>query len=264
MDDRQLDLFAPRLPASPDPASPRRPAIVPTALTDAELIAAIPDVGLQDCAVLAEEAGRRRLAAAVPALARLCRRFAGWGSDAAVPEQLAALGALTRIGGRAAAAIVAAGIVKAEFVGPTLAAAVAAAATLDATLPDDTILGLLRHDDRQLRADACHCVRASPAIIAALIELLDDLHPAVVRAAAIALGRLGRIEARPPLTRLLDEEPAPDIIGAFGGIADEAGLILLGRLAQRIPALAGAVLDTLEDVDHPLAASIAAALQVPD
>lgn len=263
MDDRQLDLFAPRRPAALDPTPQRRAAIAPAALTDAALIAAIPEVGLTDCAALAAEAGRRRLAAALPALSRLCRRFAGWGGGA-VPEQIAALAALVRIGGRSAAAIVAEGIVKAEFAGRTLAAAVNAAAILEAMLPEETISRLLRHDDPQLRADACRCARASPAVIAALIDLLDDLHPAVAASAAIALGRLGRIEGRPLLRRLLEEAPAPDIIGAFGRIADEAGLILLGRLAQRIPGLAGAVLDTLEELDHPRAAAIAAALQVPD
>jgi hypothetical protein len=264
MDDRQLDLFAPGRPAPHDAVPQHRAAVAPAALTDAELIAAIPEVGLQDCAALAAEAGRRRLAGAVPALGRLCRRFAGWGRDAAVPEQVAALSALTRIGSRAAAAIVTEGIVKAEFAGPTLAAAVAAAAELDARLPEDSILRLLRHDDPRLRADTCRSAGASPSVIAALIDLLDDLHSTVATSAPIALGRLGRIEARPLLTRLLDEAPAPDIIGAFGGIADEAGLILLGRLAQRIPSLAGAVLDTLEDLDHPRAAAIAAALQVTD
>ena len=52
---------------------------------------------------LAAEAGRRRLAAAVPSLETLCRRFSGFGIDRMVPEQAAALQALAAIGGREAA-----------------------------------------------------------------------------------------------------------------------------------------------------------------
>src|SRR5258708_129836 len=72
-------------------------------LDDAALVAAIPESSLSDSSMLAAEAGRRRLAAAIPALAALCRRFAGFGIDRAVPEQAAALQALAMIGGRDAA-----------------------------------------------------------------------------------------------------------------------------------------------------------------
>ena len=205
---------------------------------------------------LANEAGRRKLVSAVPALARLCKRFSGWGIDTLVPEQVAALGALTRIGGPAAAAVVADGIARAVFIGPNLGQAVAAAAALDVVLPEETSLRLLRHDTPKLRADVCRCVRASPAVIAALIELLDDLHPAVGRAAACALGRFGRLEARPLLLRLLHEAPTEAVVAALAGVADEECLILLGRLARRVPALAGAVTDALEANDHPDAATL--------
>ena len=262
MDDRQLDLFAPPRPATVT-AARHRPAVDPAALSDAALIAALPEANLQDCTALAAEAGRRRLAAAVPALARLCGRFAGWGLGAAVPEQVAALDALSRIGTRGAAASVAEGIARAVFVGPTLGHAVAAAAALEAKLPEDIVLTLLRHDDPRLRANASCCARASPAVLGLLIDLLGDLHPAVHSAAACALGRLGRVEARPLLTRLLHEAPTPEIVWALAGLADEACFILLGRLAQRNPALTGAVIDALEASDHPRAAAIAATLQAP-
>jgi hypothetical protein len=264
--DRQLDLFQPARPAGvPRNPAPRPvPALDPAALSDAALIAALPEAGLRDCAAMAREAGRRRLAASVPALAGLCRRFAGWGVDALVPEQVAALEALTRIGGRAAASVIAEGIVRAAFIGPTLGSALAAAAALDAVLPEEKILGLLRHDDPLLRENACRCTRLSPTVTAALVELLDDLHPPVSQAAACALGRLGRVEAKPALLHLLHESPNAEIVAAIVVIADLDCLILLGRLAQRVPVLTGAVIDALESSDHPRAAGIAATLQEPD
>jgi hypothetical protein len=263
-DSGQLDLFAPRppRPVSETPQTSSRPD--PASLTDDALIAALPDTGRRDCAALAAEAGRRRLEAAIPALGRLCRRFAGWGADAPVSEQEFALAALVRIGGSTAASIVADGIARAAFIGPTLIVAVAAAASLEAALPEPTLLMLLRHDDARVRAEACRCARMSPAVAEALVALLGDLHhPAVVRAAAIALGRLGRTEARAVLHRLLRDEPAPDIVAALAPIADEEGLVLLRRLAQRAPDLADSVITALETSDHPRAAAIAAAFAVP-
>jgi hypothetical protein len=104
MYEQQLDLFS---SASiqvdrPVPLSMElRPAA--TVLDDQALIAAIPDSNLADSIALAAEAGRRRLAAAVPSLEALCRRFSGFGIDRMVPEQAAALQALAVISGREAA-----------------------------------------------------------------------------------------------------------------------------------------------------------------
>ena len=74
-------------------------ALAPASIDDAALIEAIPDAGIANAPELATEAGRRRLAAAVPALERLCRRFVGFGSDRTIPEQRAAVEALAMIGG---------------------------------------------------------------------------------------------------------------------------------------------------------------------
>ncbi|MGB8843709.1 MAG: HEAT repeat domain-containing protein, partial [Aliidongia sp.] len=193
--------------------------------------------------------------------ARLCGYLSGWGKEHLVPEQVAALDALVKIGGRDAGEAVVAGILQRVFIGPTLGSAVAAAAALAAIVPEKTLLGLLRHDDPHLRVNACRCVRGSASVVALLIDLLDDLHPAVATAAACALGRIGRIEARLHLTRLLDEDATPDIICALAIIADRDDLIQLGRLAQRTPTLVGSVLDALDSSDHPYAAVIAATLQ---
>ena len=87
---------------------------------DERLIAAIPESRLSDSGNLAAEAGRRRLAAAVPALAMLCRRFAGFGTRRPVPEQAATIEGLAMIGGRDAASAVSELIERAVVQEPTL------------------------------------------------------------------------------------------------------------------------------------------------
>ena len=54
-----------------------------------------------------------------------------------------------------------------------------------------------------------------------LVDLLDDLHGPVAVAAGCALGRAGRIEARPMLARLLRDEPTEEVIEAVSAVADE-------------------------------------------
>jgi hypothetical protein len=92
-----------------------------------------------------------------------------------------------------------------------------------------------------------------------LVELLDDIDRRVANEAACALGRMGRVEARPALLRLLREAPSAAVIDALGAVADEESLVLLGRLARTRPDLADAALEALDDSDTPRAAAIAAA-----
>src|SRR5271170_191882 len=202
MYDQQLDLFSSagiqaerRLPQSVE----LRPAV--TALDDQALIAAIPESNLADSIALATEAGRRRLAAAVPSLEMLCRRFSGFGIDRLVPEQAAALQALAAIGGREAAQAVSQLIVRAVVQGPTLNLAVSTAAQIGSALPADVLRSLLRHPDPGIRASVCGCARRRPEFISVMIDLLDDLNQGVARSAACALGQIGRIEARPMSAR---------------------------------------------------------------
>ena len=227
------------------------------------MIAAIPDTSLSDCALLAAEAGRRQLAAAIPAIAALCRRFAGFGADRIVPEQAAALRALAEIGGREAGQVVSGMISRAVVQGPTLAVAVAAAAELHALLPPNILGSLLQHADPSIRAAACRCARRSPEVIALLIGLLNDSDRTVARSAACELGRLGRSDARPALKQLLREAPSRDVVESIAAIADEECLVLLGRLARTTPDLADAAIDALESIDHPRASAIAAAARRP-
>ena len=262
MDDRQLDLFASPAPViAPSRSEARQEAPEPSSLSDPDLISGLLEGGLRNCAVLAAEAGRRKLAAAVPALAQLCRRFTGWGATALVPEQVAGLRALQEIGGRAAASAVVHAIVRAEIAGPTLRIAVAAADALGATLPEDVALQLLRHDDPGVRALTCRCVRPSAASAALLLELLDDLRPEVHQAAACALGMMGRAEARASLIRLIHRSPSKETVEALAVVADQQGLALLLHTGEQVPALANAIVEALECCEYPGAPSVVRRLQ---
>src|SRR5271169_2398450 len=87
MCDQQLDLFSSSGIQAERPL-PQSMELRPTAtaLDDQALTAAIPESNLPDSIALATEAGRRRLAAAIPSLETLCRRFSGFGIDR--PAQL--------------------------------------------------------------------------------------------------------------------------------------------------------------------------------
>jgi HEAT repeats len=261
--DSQLDLFAGSgLPAAPHttPSAKPRP-IPPTELEDAALLAAIPTSGVTDGPALAAEAGRRRLAAAIPVLADYCRRFAGFGTQHPVREQIAALGALGAIGGADAANAVARIIASGWVQGPTLVGAVAIAARLRSRLPIDLVLLLLRHVDPAARADACRLARHGPDIVATLIDLLGDLHREVSIAAACALGRMGRPEATPLLKQALRQSPSLPVIEAVPPVADDECIVLLGRIARSSSDLNVAARDALDAIDHPVAARLAARLR---
>jgi len=262
---QQLDLFR-YVPATPEPPPSdevARPGIGPESVEDDELIAALPHAGFAHSVALAAEAGRRRMAAAIPALEALCRRFSGFGADRIVPEQAAAIDALARIAGADATGALARLIARRTVQGPCLQRTVAAAACLGAKLPAATVLELLRHDDPQIRADACRFAQASPVVVAQLRDLLDDLQRPVRMAAACTLGLMGRNEVRPLLARYLREEPSAQLIDAVAPVADEECIILLGRIGRTMPALSAAALDALDSIDHPRASRIAAEIGVP-
>ena len=257
--DRQLDLFAAaghRADLVPAPPA-RAPAVLPAELGDNALLERIPRASLADCHPLAAEAGRRRLHTAIPALEELCRRFRGFGLRQPIPEQVAALEGLALIGGAAAARTVERIIIERVVQGPGLVVAVEAAARLGVRLPPDRALPLLRDPEPRVRAAACRCARSGPDVAQVMIELLGDLHAEVSRAAACALGRMARCEARPILVRLLSRDPSAEVIDAAASFGDEECLILLGRIGRARPDLADAVLAALEGIDEPRAAAIA-------
>lgn len=262
MSGEQLELFAADgLHAEPDTALPECPLIDAAALDDAALVDAMALSSATDTVLLAEEAGRRRLQAAVPALEALCRRLKGFGLRHRLREQTAALRALTQIGGAAAAEAVARIIADAVVQGPGLCDALAAASRLGCRLPSGLLPGWLRHADPAIRAEACRCVRPRQGVEALLIELLTDLNAPVALEAACALGRLGRPEGRPALLRLLQTTPSAESIDAVVPIADDDCLVQLARLGRARPHLLANVLEALDAIDHPRAEAIAAALR---
>jgi hypothetical protein len=262
LEQQQLDLFSDMgagVERGPSPSTGH--TLVPAEIEDDALIAAIPESGLANSCELAAEAGRRRVAAAVPALAGLCRRFAGFGARRMIPEQAAAIEALAMIGGHDAAHAVSEMIERAQVQGPGLQIAVSAAARLGSTLSPDALRRLLRHAEPAIRADACRCARPLPELILLLIDLLDDLDRRVATSAACALGGMGRIEARSKLKSLLRDHPSEDVIDAISSIADEECAVLLGRIARSTSVLADAALASLENIDHVRAVAIAAAIR---
>jgi hypothetical protein len=112
------------------------------------------------------------------------------------------------IGGSEAARAVAQLIVREVVQGPALNLAVSTAARIGSTLPVDVLQSLLRHHDPDIRAGGCGCACRRPELISVMIDLLDDLNRGVARAAACALGQMGRNEASPMLAKLLREEPS--------------------------------------------------------
>jgi len=261
MPDQQLDLFAGDGRPAARPEVRERAPLAWHMADDDTVIAAIAEADLIDAPTEIAEAGRRRLARAVPALEAVCWRFSGFGVERMVPEQSAAFDAMAAIGGLEAAQAVVRLIAGRAVQGPTLRIAAAAAAWLDASLPADTVMQLLRHDDPDIRTNACRCARRWPAAIPPLIDLLDDLQPQVGIAAACALGHLGRVEARPVLLRLLQNEPSQEIVDAIVPVADEDCVVHLGRIARLTPDQAGTVLDALDAIDHPRARAVADTLR---
>jgi HEAT repeat protein len=233
------------------------PSLATAKLDDAALIDALPGSRLAEARGLAEEAARRGLNAAVPALEALCRRFKGFELRSVVPEQEAALEALAALGGRDAAAAVSRMLATGVVQGPGLSIALDAAARLGCRLPLDSVLIWMRHDEPEVRAAACGCARSSTQGIALLRELTGDLHEDVAAAAALALGRMGRDEARPSLLRMLGNDPTKEIVGAIASVATNDDIVVLGRPAVTRPDLADAVIEALEAIDTPRA-SVAA------
>ena len=257
----QLDLFGDR-PDFRQPADAAyRESLQPRDLSDEGLIAAIPEATLADARALTAEAQKRKLSAAVPALATLCNRFVGHGVDVAVPEQVAALEAIGAIGGPEASRAVVRAIAKRIVQGPTLVVAATVAAQLGVVFPADIGLALLRDSNPSVRALACACVRAGPEVVATLIAMLDESDGEASVAAACALGRMGRLEARIHLKRYLTERPSARVVEAAAGVADDEAIVLLARVGRARPDLALPVLSALEEIDHPRAAAAASGLK---
>jgi HEAT repeat protein len=177
-----------------------------------------------------------------------------------VPEQAAALEALGAIGSPKASRAVVQLIAKRIVHGPTLVVAITVASELRAIFPTDIALAFLRDPNASVRARACDCVRAGYEVGAALVAMLDDPDCEVSLAAACALGRMGKAEARIPLKRSLTERPSSRVVEAAVGVADDEAIVLLARVGRARPDLAVSIISALEEIDTPRAASAASGL----
>ena len=90
--------------------------------------------------------------------------------------------------------------------------------------------------------------------------LVDPCVP-VRRAAAIALGHRGDGAAREALIAELAVDPSRSVTDALAAIGDDDAIVHLGRCAERHPALAGAVVDALRDMESTRAERLAGRLE---
>ena len=254
---RQFDLFGDRPPAAPV-ARPASPPLLPDTLSDDDILDRLPDAGMRDAVLLCGIVVQRGLGdRALPALDLLWRRFAGFGRDRPQPEQEAVVQALARIGTKAATDRLAVIVTAADLPPPLLPAALLAAFEAGLALPRGFAGPLLRHADPRVRGLAARLGRFGAHDIAALEELIGDLHRPVRRATAVTLGRLGRASAKPVLLEELHRDPARDIVTALARIADDDVAVHLGRCAESHPALAEPVAAALEDIETELSLRIA-------
>jgi HEAT repeat protein len=257
----QLDLFGDRPQFDWPPNIVSLQPLLPQELSNEDLIAAIPEATLVDACGLAAEAGQRRLSGAIPALVALCNRFVGYGIDVGVPEQAAALEALGVMGGSEASRAVVQLIAKRIVQGPTLVVAIAVASQLGVIFPTDIALAFLQDPNPSIRARACDCVRARHDVVTTLVAMLDDPDGEVSAAAACALGRMGRAEARLHLKRYLTERPSARVVEAVVGVVDDEAIVLLARAGRARPDLALSIISALEEIDSARAASAASGLK---
>ena len=260
----QLDLFAERgrvtarLAAEPTAA----PASAPVAtLSDDDLLELIHKAGPSNIEAAGSEVVSRSLEAAVPALEALWRRFAGFGVEKPLREQLAVLDTLARLGGTDARSTLRAIVLSKGLPASLLPAASQAAASAGLALPAAFVGPLLDHEDAAVRGAGFVLAARTDIPADRLREGLFDRSAANRRAAAVALGLRGDASARQPLYDELARYPSTEVVEAITAIWDDDAIVHLGRCARRHPQLAGAVLDALRDIASPRAHTVARHLE---
>ena len=262
--DGQPDLFDERGRMEPElvPAPVDRDAApAPGCLTDGDLIALLREAGPSNVEELCAEVVSRPLSAAVPALVHLWQRFAGFGIEAPLVEQVIVLGTLARLEGEAARAALRGMVLSKGLPASLLPAALRAAAYAGLSLPAAFVSPLLGHGDVAVREPAFALALRAGVPGHLLCAGLVDPSASVRRLAAIAMGNLGDAEAREPLIEELGRNPSRALIEALSGIADDDVLVHLGRCAERHPAFAGTVLDALRDMECARAERLAGHLE---
>ena len=260
----QLDLFAergavmPRHTQNPLPSTPATPV---ERLTDDVLLERIRNAGPSDVDALCTEIVSRSLHAAVPALEALWRRFAGFGIEKPLAEQLAVVDTLARLGGANACSALRRIALSRALPASLLPAALQAAAQAGLALPAGFVGSFLMHGDAAVREAAFALTAKSNVAADRLREGLLDPSAVNRRLATIALGLRGDPSVRQPLYGELARLPSADVIEAITAVWDENAIVHLGRCARRHPRLAGAVLDALREIGTPRAETVARRLE---
>ena len=257
----QLDLFAERGGVeprhSPQTSVSSAPALAVDTLSDNDLLEVIPNAGPSNVEAVCSEVVSRSLQVAVPALEALWRRFSGFGIEKPLPEQLAVVDTLARLGGAEARSALRWIVLSKGLPASLLPAALQAAASTRLALPAPFVDPLLDHQDATVRGAAFALAASANVPADRLHARLFDRSAADRRAAAVALGLRGDSRARQPLVEELERSPSPEIIEAVAAVWDDDAIVRLGRCARRHPRLAGAVLDALRDIGSPRAEVVA-------
>ena len=218
-------------------------------LTDGELIAILPEANLSNVETLCAEVVSRSLHDAVPALESLWRRFVGFGIRVPFVEQRAVLSTLGRIDADAARAALREIILSKSLPASLLPFALRAAAQAGLTLPTAFVAPLLSHPDAAVREPAFALSPKAGVGGDLLRDGLTDSLSSVRRLAAIAMGVRGDADARDGLIAEMASNPSLEVIEALAAIGDDDVIVHLGRCAERHPALAGAIVDVLRDME---------------
>ncbi len=256
----QPDLFAERgtVRARRVPEPMASPAAAPVeTLSDDDLLESAEKAGPSNIEAVCSEIVSRSLEAAVPALKALWRRFAGFGVETPLREQLAVLDTLARLGGTDARSTLREIVLSKSLPASLLPAASRAAASAGLALPAAFVGPLLDHEDAAVRGAAFVLAARTDVPADRLREGLFDRSAANRRAAAVALGLRGDASARQPLCDELARQPSTEVIDAITAVWDDDAIVHLGRCARRHPQLAGAVVDALHDIASPRAHTVA-------
>ena len=242
----------------PDPPIPAIPKV--ETLPDDALTAALAEAGPTEIGAVCAEIAARSLKEAVPALEALWRRFAGFGIERPLAEQIAVLDTLARLDCPAARALLRR-IVARGLSASLIPAGLHAAARAGLALPAGFVSPLLNHEDPAVRRSAFALAERARIPVEWLHVGLHDRSPATRRAAAVALAHRGDGSARETLLEELARSPSEALIHALAAIPDEDTIVHLGRCAVRNRALAPAVIDALRDMESRRAARLARRLE---
>ena len=258
---RQTDLFGERGTLTPVAAPAARPSC-PNTLSDEELLDRLPGARIAEAGLLCTLVVERGLGdRALPALESLWRRFAGFGQDRLLPEQVAVVETLAKIGTAHAREMLAGIVTAPDLPFPLMATALRAALAVSLRLPATFTGPLLAHGDPEIREFAIRLCAFGRPEFEGLEACLADTHAAVRRAAAIVLGGFGQDRAKAVLLAELARHPTDDVVDALATIADDDIVVHLGRCAEAHPELARQIAAELEEMQTPRSLKIASRIR---